>query len=244
MPDNATDAICLWIGNDPTRRGEAIAQARDEGLDYLRDYLIGEIEESQEPTPDGDVSEHDGGPYGIRQGYSPTQILNADWEEIRDTLCPLPEFEDYPNLRTVAANAVGDWVNPFSPDSPAGLWVRGVYRAYRDARDTILWSKDPQGELGGWEPSMPGIPECWEIWTELQLWRFDADIAYGGLAFNQEEDWDHQTQTYKQSALTPERIEMRTKENIGDLAGRVLLEIQGTIMSQLLQADLKAWDEQ
>jgi hypothetical protein len=91
---------------------------------------------------------------------------------------------------------------------------------------------------------LPGIPEQWDIWSELQLWRFDADIAYGGLAFNQEEDWDHQTQTYKQSALTPERIEMRTKENIGDLAGRVLLEIQGTIMSQLLQADLKAWDEQ
>jgi hypothetical protein len=241
MAENATDAIREWITNDPTRYDTARATVREEGLDYLRDYLIEEIQEAGEyPETSGNV--HDGGPYYIGQNYSPTQILNADWEEIRDTLCPLPTGRTT-DVRSVIQSAVGEWCSPATVLTPAGQWIAKVVRAYEDDRKTILWSEDPEGTADDYLPALPAVLESWEIWTELQLWRFDAQIAYGGLAFDQEEDWDHQTMTYKQSALEPRHIEMRTKENIGSLPGRVLAEIQDTIMSQLLQDDLKAWEQ-
>lgn len=241
MAGNATDAISLWIINDPTRYETARTTAREEGLDYLRDYLVEEINEAEE-YPESSDNPHDGGPYGIRQEYSPTQILNADWEEIRDTLCPLPEGR-ITDVRPVIQSAVGDWCSPATVLTPGGQWIARIVRDYEDARKEILWSEDPQDTVGDYLPSLPGVPEQWAIWTELQLWRFDAQIAYSGFPFDEGEDWNHQTQTYKQSALEPGHIEMRTKENIGRLAGQVLAEIQSTIMSQLLQADLKAWDQ-
>ncbi len=107
---------------------------------------------------------------------------------------------------------------PGNNDSPGAMWLMSIRDAFIEDADRITVAEYPEDEADeSADSSVEGHSTYlqWQIWTDLQLWRFDSDLQAGRATL-----WG----------------------DIGGLAADVLSEVAGNVYRLLLQ-DVQAASE-
>lgn len=138
--------------------------------------------------------------------------------------------EHFPNVNAIAyAVGLPDVSNPYSKGAQ---WLKEAAYYYEYDWERILSSGYPQDEIQ-YEPLTPATAEQWEIFADLQLWRYQADVTYC------------ETAEFRKGYGT-ESIPAIRVDDIPELAGKLLAELFNQISNvilYLLQEQLVTSDE-
>ena len=118
---------------------------------------------------------------------------------------------------------------PDSNKSDGAQWLLRMRDAFAADMERIMSADCPQDEIE-YDSLECGTHYQWLVFTDLQLWDYDADITYSETAA---------FQTYTRT----ENVRAIRAEDLRDLAGRLMDEIAGNLGNLLVQDMLAATED-